>query len=442
MKGQDLLSNLPEGCISNILSFTSPQDACIFSTLSSIFQSASESDIVWERFLPPDYPDILAGAVSPVDFSSKKELYFRLCDPIVIDEGKMSFSIDKMSGRKCYMLSARKLEIAWGDEAKYWHWAKIPESRFPEVAELLNVCWLEIRGKIDAHILSPKTSYKVYLVFKCVEDSYGLGHHFAETSVELGGQVSNNYAYLRDDPFNRFRKRVPVNWNDHQDPQPEDDGWMEVEMGDFFNDEGQEGEVEMSFLEIKGGRWKRGLILEGIEIRPEVSCDFDHKAAAHMERLKKMDLGRFFFCLVGVKSRDRELEMEGLDLFSNLPEGCISHIISFTSPRDACRSSAVCSIFRSASESDMVWERFLPSGYPDILAGSASPVQFSVGSPISLKQRNTISTYPREPCQMTNSYNVHPIYGFQEVTEFVQLLSIEIIAWIDAHIFSPKTTYN
>ncbi|XXG89704.1 hypothetical protein AAC387_Pa12g1645 [Persea americana] len=69
--------------------------------------------------------------------------------------------------------------------------------------------------------------------------------------------------------------------------------------------------------------------------------------------------------------------MEGRDLYSSLPEGCISHIISFTSPRDACRSSAVCSIFRSASESDMVWERFLPSGYPDILAGSGSPVQFS-----------------------------------------------------------------
>ncbi|XXG89707.1 hypothetical protein AAC387_Pa12g1647 [Persea americana] len=70
--------------------------------------------------------------------------------------------------------------------------------------------------------------------------------------------------------------------------------------------------------------------------------------------------------------------MEGLDLFSSLPEGCISHVISFTSPRDACRSSAVCSIFRSASEADSVWERFLPPDYPDFLAGSDSPpVRFS-----------------------------------------------------------------
>ncbi|RWR80483.1 F-box protein PP2-B15-like protein [Cinnamomum micranthum f. kanehirae] len=98
---------------------------------------------------------------------------------------------------------------------------------FPEVAELLNVYWLEIYGKLDAHILSPKTTYKVYIVFKCVENSYGLSHQYAETSVKLGGRVSNNKAYFRDGPFHRFRKRLLVNWNDRQHPQLRSDGWMD-----------------------------------------------------------------------------------------------------------------------------------------------------------------------------------------------------------------------
>ncbi|XXG42775.1 hypothetical protein AAC387_Pa01g2967 [Persea americana] len=106
--------------------------------------------------------------------------------------------------------------------------------KFPEVAELLNVCWLEIYGKLDARILSPKTTYKVYIVFKCVENSYG---------------------------------RLPVKWNDRQDPLSRSDGWMEMVMGEFFNDEGEEGDVEITFMEIKGGRWKSRLIIEGIEIR-------------------------------------------------------------------------------------------------------------------------------------------------------------------------------
>lgn len=41
---------------------------------------------------------------------------------------------------------------------------------------------------------------------------------------------------------------------------------MEIVMGEFFNDEGEEGDVEI-IMEIKGGPWKSGLIFEGIEIR-------------------------------------------------------------------------------------------------------------------------------------------------------------------------------
>eukprot|EP00268_Persea_americana_P050271 TRINITY_DN5450_c0_g1_i6.p1 TRINITY_DN5450_c0_g1~~TRINITY_DN5450_c0_g1_i6.p1 ORF type:complete len:293 (-),score=52.37 TRINITY_DN5450_c0_g1_i6:282-1160(-) len=258
MRGQDLFSNLPDGCISHIFSFfTSPQDAVISSAVCPTFRSASESDVVWEKFLPPDYPDILAGSVSPVHFSSKKELFIRLCDPIIIDEGKMSFSIDKMSCRKCYMLSARKLEIIWGWDPRYWNWTSHPESRFHEVAELLQVCWLHINGKIDAHILSPKTTYKVYLVIKFSEDALGLNH--AETSVKLGSHESNKIVFLLEAVPDGVDGRVP---------QVRSDGWMEIEMGEFFNDEGEEGDVEMTFKQTKDLGWKSGLIIQGMEIRP------------------------------------------------------------------------------------------------------------------------------------------------------------------------------
>jgi hypothetical protein len=41
---------------------------------------------------------------------------------------------------------------------------------------------------------------------------------------------------------------------------------MEVELGEFYNEEG-DGEVSTSLMETKGGVWKDGLVVWGIEIR-------------------------------------------------------------------------------------------------------------------------------------------------------------------------------
>ncbi|CAK9173806.1 unnamed protein product [Ilex paraguariensis] len=86
MNGVSGFSLLPEGCISEIIALTSPRDACRASAISSAFKLAAESDSVWEKFLPSDYPEIISRSVSPVVYSTKKELYFLLCDtPILLD---------------------------------------------------------------------------------------------------------------------------------------------------------------------------------------------------------------------------------------------------------------------------------------------------------------------------------------------------------------------
>lgn len=86
----DPFARLSEGCISEILSFTSPLDASRSSIVSKEFESAVESDVVWERFLPSEYQEIVSKSISPLKYATKKELYFHLCDsPILVDGGKM-----------------------------------------------------------------------------------------------------------------------------------------------------------------------------------------------------------------------------------------------------------------------------------------------------------------------------------------------------------------
>ncbi|KAM1160697.1 hypothetical protein ACFX19_034275 [Malus domestica] len=106
------LEALPEGCKATVASLTTPPDACRLSTVSRGFRSAADLDAVWDSW------------------KSKKEIFLSLCDnPVLIDQGKMSFSVDKWSGKKCYMISARKLKITWGDTPQYWEWIRLPESR-------------------------------------------------------------------------------------------------------------------------------------------------------------------------------------------------------------------------------------------------------------------------------------------------------------------------
>ncbi|KAJ8753025.1 hypothetical protein K2173_008812 [Erythroxylum novogranatense] len=291
-RGLDLLA-LPEDCIENFVSLSGPRDTCRLSVISSRFRSAAESDAVWQKYLPPDYRSIIARSTDSSmlkRFSSLKDLYFSLCDnPILIDGAKLSFSLDKSTGKKCYMLSARNLVIVWGDTPWYWKWTSEPECRFGEVAELIQVCWLEIRGKISASLLSPATFYSAYLVFTSATGTYGFDYRPLEVSMgPAGAESPTPSVYLdagkgRRQRYQTGRRRIGLGSRMfmsvmqmqapmpvvESDPRERKDGWFEIELGEFFNKEGEEGEIEMSVLEIKGGNWKGGIIVQGIEIRPK-----------------------------------------------------------------------------------------------------------------------------------------------------------------------------
>lgn len=83
---------LPEGCIAAVLSSTTPVDACRLSFISKNFLSASDSDAVWNRFLPSDISSIISQFPSLSNIPTKKDLYIALSDrPIIIDNGKKVF---------------------------------------------------------------------------------------------------------------------------------------------------------------------------------------------------------------------------------------------------------------------------------------------------------------------------------------------------------------
>ncbi|KAK8599709.1 hypothetical protein V6N13_060466 [Hibiscus sabdariffa] len=258
----DFTRILPEECLCLIISFTSPADACRSAVVCPALRSAVDSDGVWEKFLPCDYKSIILDSSSPASLLSmeKKELYFRLfCHSILIQNGTMSFQLEKGSGKKCYMLGARALSIIWGDTPDYWTWTSQPDSRFPEVAVLKLVWWLEVKGRIETRLLSSNTNYAAYIVFKLRNRrTTGFKHRPVGLNVNVDGVVPGEGRRVLLDPQDEPRH-----------VREREDGWTEVEMGEFLNECGDDGTVEFSLKEIDTNYIKRGLIIEGIELRPK-----------------------------------------------------------------------------------------------------------------------------------------------------------------------------
>lgn len=153
------------------------------------------------------------------------------------------------------------------------------------------MCWFEIRGKISTRMLSPDTVYAAYLVFNTKAGTFGFEDYPAQVSVGIcGGESKTQTVYLDPEgsqqhvgarrtrwPNHRgmgIMRRPQVSREEGQYPKRRGDGWLEVELGEYVNNskDGEEnGELEMSVMEVKGGNWKSGLIVEGIEIRPKVA---------------------------------------------------------------------------------------------------------------------------------------------------------------------------
>jgi len=279
------MGDLPESCISHILCFTTPGDVCRFSAVNHTFSSAGNSDSVWDKMLPIQYPHLLARMDSPLEICSKKELYFALCHPNWIDGRTKKFWIERDTGKLCLFLSPKDLNITSGDDNQYWHWISQDESSLKEIAELIAVRQLEVKGQFDCKLLSPGAAYSVSFRLKVPESgiirNIPRRKHFHSLYVRPACRWNGKpvkfsittpcgdhqiYArYLSD-------MNIPVETEGYQMApfRHVEEGWMEFDAGRFVVEEKGDnpGSIEFCMREWEGGNWKGGLLLEGVKILP------------------------------------------------------------------------------------------------------------------------------------------------------------------------------
>lgn len=283
------IDDLPESVVAQVISLTSPRDACRCAAVSPFFRDAADSDLVWDRFLPRDYRDILSRSSRTTSSSSssekkKKELYLRLCDvgAVVVDDeggegGETAVWVARESGGKCVALSARRLSLPWDDGELSWKWTPHPQSRFGEVAQLVSCTGLDIYGRLPATSLTSAIDYAAYLVYGVADGGHRRGLSFPdqETAVAVGGRAESCRRHAvclcPDDAVAREVRGVDsdgeVRW-----PTTRDDGWSELEMGRLCIDDAAcvdlAEEVVVVSFEVLGWHPKSGLIVEGVVFRP------------------------------------------------------------------------------------------------------------------------------------------------------------------------------
>ncbi|KAI3879143.1 hypothetical protein MKX03_010647 [Papaver bracteatum] len=203
--------------------------------------------------LPHKYDCIIQEADMNINQS---KLHSHLSSGILLNQKKQKYWIDD-SGCNCFMLFPRSLAITWAEDKQYWHWPSVKESSTSdemaiEVAELLNVCWLEANGKLDISKLTPGVKYDILFVVMLKNSAYGWEAPVNLRLVHPDGKTQQRKENLQVKPKSQ---------------------WIELHAGEFQTppqpDDKQEKEIQFSLFEYEDGRWKRGLVIKGVIVRPK-----------------------------------------------------------------------------------------------------------------------------------------------------------------------------
>ncbi|KAE8790692.1 hypothetical protein D1007_34890 [Hordeum vulgare] len=280
------MERLPEELLVHVVSLTSPPDACRAAAVSRAFRATADSDAVWSFFLPRNLPRFAKGEL-PCKPTSKKGLFRRLSDhPALLPHKLVSMQLDRATGRalhdfaralqipRCngctgpvhvhFRTAAKKTKAFRAAATTTYELRIATRSRFfSEAAQFCRVNELDIRAKIQRKMLSQNTTYVVCLVFKLAYVYSGSDFTHEVASVGVAGRESTRQVCVQGYVEDADEAGNPPGEEVHF-PREKADGWMEVELGEFHNEEDDDGgEVSISFT----GESKSGLIVLGIELR-------------------------------------------------------------------------------------------------------------------------------------------------------------------------------
>ncbi|KAF6153254.1 hypothetical protein GIB67_029158 [Kingdonia uniflora] len=166
----------------------------------------------------------------------------------------------ELEGLKTCIIEARYLTLGLIFDGWKMSTGCMPFNWDGEVAEVVDNRALEIHGSIKAGELAPKTTYGAYLVYYLPDNNNTKGFALTDPPLEVVVKTRGH----------KSRRNVSLDPQSQDSPQPRlrEDGWMEIEMGEFLNGNKENAKVETS-VKQKDSKPMSGLFIQGIEFRPK-----------------------------------------------------------------------------------------------------------------------------------------------------------------------------
>nr|C0HJV2.1 RecName: Full=Lectin; AltName: Full=Agglutinin; Short=LAA [Luffa acutangula] len=176
------------------------------------------------------------------------KLYDQVTAGIFLNNRTKRYWFDKNAESNCFMLYARDLLITWSQDKRYWRWNPFQEhGNTLEVAELIDVCWLNIVGNIETSVLSPGISYEAAFEVMLTNSASGWRIPVDVKLKMPDGSEQESQVNLQDKP-----RGV----------------WFFISVGHFKISVGETiGNIEFSIVQHQEA--KRGLLVKGLVIQPK-----------------------------------------------------------------------------------------------------------------------------------------------------------------------------
>ncbi|KAG5531138.1 hypothetical protein RHGRI_025930 [Rhododendron griersonianum] len=185
-----------------------------------------------------------------LDTSCPDKLCRQLYSGVYLKPNILKFFVDEKVNKNCFMLFARELYVIHGDNPQYWQWIEDKDTSGEEieVAKLLLVYWLDIKGNIQTIDLSPATLYEIVFVVKLIA-----GHSMTSLNLIIYPQYSK--ALARSESL----QGKPL------------ESWFEILVGEFMMSREYAGNMDFGLEQHgeHGREAKNGLVVKCAIVRPK-----------------------------------------------------------------------------------------------------------------------------------------------------------------------------
>lgn len=200
---------------------------------------------------PLNFLAILNKYGTNLDTSSPEKLTQQLYAGVFLTPYTLKYFVDEKSNKNCFVLFAREFNVTHGNNPQCWRWIKDKETSGEdiEVAELLEVWWLDVNGKIRTIDLSPGTLYEIVFIVKKMPG-------YADNESNFSLNLIINFQYSKSLSRSESLEGKPL------------ENWFEIQVGEFVMLPQYVGDM-VFFLQQHHGDCKRGLIVKCAIVRPK-----------------------------------------------------------------------------------------------------------------------------------------------------------------------------